>query len=197
MTVRRQISSFLAIVFLLSTITCTAATKFLTTNGLNKPNTVGGVSISITSCAISAVKGDRTVSNVRKSNGNYFALGSKIVKAADYNLIKLTLKINNESAQTYNYSQKALSVLPRGIVLGNNIDQIDKVAVKTSKIVTMNYYKKKAIQANKLSIIYNFLNYDVTFYSDLKAIAKKKMTVSQFEKKYEPTALYYSVPISK
>lgn len=54
------------------------------------PVAVDNVVFTITEGAINPVKGDRTEDNYADENGEYFALGGDIVKAADYEQIVST-----------------------------------------------------------------------------------------------------------
>lgn len=64
-------------------------------NGDSNPNekTKDGVKLILESVTKQPVKGDRTQDNVAEDNGEYFANGSDIAKAIDYEYI--TVKIKN------------------------------------------------------------------------------------------------------
>ena len=192
---KKCIISFLLVLTLLGATVCSAANY-----GLNKSATVKGISVAVTSCKLSGVVGDRTKDNYSKKNGPYFALGSKIVKASDYNQITLSFKISNKTKKVYNFSRIGLKVkLPDGTDLSNFIDASSEnekqVSAGATENVLLKFYKENKVKANKLILTYDFLDYTDGLNSDIYSVALGKMTVPAFNKKYPSANINYEVPL--
>lgn len=172
------------------------------TYGLNDPVTINGITIKISDCKINAVKGDRTSDNTAQDNGPYFAMGSDIKKASDYQQITATLNIVNKTDKAYTFSKMGISAkLQDGTDLNNTIylNEQNDVQVSSNKSgeYKLNYIISKNIFAKKLNVTYSFLNYNSGWSADLSKAMAGSMTESEYNAKYKPVILNFSVNISK
>lgn len=168
--------------------------------GLNEPATVNGVSITVTKASLEPVIGDRTSSNVAQENGPYFANGSDIVKAADYQNVKISFKIENKSQKAYTFSAWGLKAKSQtDYELTNNIFGDSSADVQTDANSENEFEAlftiKKSISITSVKLTYSFLNYNSEWSDDIGKVTAKSMTESQYSAKYKPVALNFDVSI--
>lgn len=129
-------------------------------NGDSNPNekTKDGVKLILESVTKQPVKGDRTQDNVVEDNGEYFANGSDIAKAIDYEYITVKIKIENSTDKAITLSENGWSAkMEDGYRLKN---------------CTLSKELKEQIASN------NFI------YGEVKILAQKKLNVQNFELSY-------------
>lgn len=129
-------------------------------NGDSNPNekTKDGVKLILESVTKQPVKGDRTQDNVVEDNGEYFANGSDIAKAIDYEYITVKIKIENSTDKAITLSENGWSAkMEDGYRLKN---------------CTLSKELKEQIASN------NFI------YGQVKILAQKKLNVQNFELSY-------------
>ena len=120
--------------------------------------TVDGVKFTLSNVSREDVKGDRTQDNVSAENGEYFAIGSKTVKASDYEYIVVKFKIENTTDKAIALSKYGwTATMKDGYKL---------------KDITLNDDLKGQIASN------NYIDGIVT------VLAEKKLNVNQFDLKY-------------
>lgn len=166
---KKKISALLCGLMVFSLVGCggaTSASDSETKGSVNQeaakenPNekTVDGVKFTISNISRENVKGDRTQDNVSSENGEYFANGSKTVKASDYEYIVVNIKVENTTDKAISLSQYGwLAQMKDGYKLKN-------------KIVSDNLKEQMPS------------NYSVD--GQVKVLAEKKLAVKQFELKY-------------
>ncbi|MDB2161496.1 hypothetical protein [Clostridium butyricum] len=129
-------------------------------NGDSNPNekTKDGVKLILESVTKQPVKGDRTQDNVVEDNGEYFANGSDIAKAIDYEYITVKIKIENSTDKAITLSENGWSAkMEDGYRLKN---------------CTLSKELKEQIASN------NFID------GEVKILAQKKLNVQNFELSY-------------
>ncbi|ALS17736.1 hypothetical protein [Clostridium butyricum] len=129
-------------------------------HGDSNPNekTKDGVKLILESVTKQPVKGDRTQDNVVEDNGEYFANGSDIAKAIDYEYITVKIKIENSTAKAITLSENGWSAkIEDGYRLKN---------------CTLSKELKEQIASN------NFID------GEVKILAQKKLNVQNFELSY-------------
>lgn len=129
-------------------------------NGDSNPNekTKDGVKLILESVNKQPVKGDRTQDNVVEDNGEYFANGSDIAKAIDYEYITVKIKIENSTDKAITLSENGWSAkMEDGYRLKN---------------CTLSKELKEQIASN------NFID------GEVKILAQKKLNVQNFELSY-------------
>lgn len=129
-------------------------------NGDSNPNekTKDGVKLILESVTKQPVKGDRIQDNVVEDNGEYFANGSDIAKAIDYEYITVKIKIENSTDKAITLSENGWSAkMEDGYRLKN---------------CTLSKELKEQIASN------NFID------GEVKILAQKKLNVQNFELSY-------------
>lgn len=129
-------------------------------NGDSNPNekTKDGVKLILESVTKQPLKGDRTQDNVVEDNGEYFANGSDIAKAIDYEYITVKIKIENSTDKAITLSENGWSAkMEDGYRLKN---------------CTLSKELKEQIASN------NFID------GEVKILAQKKLNVQNFELSY-------------
>lgn len=129
-------------------------------NGDSNPNekTKDGVKLILESVTKQPVKGDRTQDNVVEDNGEYFANGSDIAKAIDYEYITVKIKIENSTDKAITLSENGWSAnMEDGYRLKN---------------CTLSKELKEQIASN------NFID------GEVKILSQKKLNVQNFELSY-------------
>jgi hypothetical protein len=125
-------------------------------NSLEK--TVDGVKFTISSVSREDVKGDRTKDNVTDNNGEYFANGSEIAKVTDYQYVVVKVNVNNGTDKAITLSQLGWSAKMK--------DGFELKGIIVSKEL------KDQMPSN----------YSVD--GEIKILAEKKLTINEFELKY-------------
>jgi len=157
---------------------------------LGTPIEKDGVSITITDVKVTDKKGDRTKDNYAQENGEYFALGSDIVKASDYEQIEVGVKVENKSDKAISFSSVGWSAkLPDGYEL-ENIEVTGKLdgqiasnyAVEEKIIIT----KEKAIKADKMTLTYNFMDYNEEWRQAFWKLLSGEFDVQEYQDKFNP-----------
>lgn len=129
-------------------------------NGDSNPNekTKDGVKLILESVTKQPVKGDRTQDNVAEDNGEYFANGSDIAKAIDYEYITVKIKIENSTDKAITLSENGWSAkMEDGYRLKN---------------CTLSKELKEQIASNN------------SIDGEVKILAQKKLNVQNFELSY-------------
>lgn len=126
----------------------------------SNPNekTVDGVKFILEGATKEPVKGDRTNDNVADNNGEYFAIGSKEVKAADYEYIVVNLKIENTTDKAIALSKYGWSAKMKD---GYKLKDDTASDELKGQIASHNYVE-----------------------GQVKILAEKKLNVKEFELKY-------------
>ncbi|QOR33856.1 hypothetical protein IMX26_10130 [Clostridium sp. 'deep sea'] len=159
------------------------------------------ISMAITAVSVTDVIGDRTQDNYGKENGQYFAIGSEIVKASDYEQIEISVSIENKSDKAMSFSFMGWSAtLPDGY----NLENLE-VTGKLDEQIPTNYsceekiiiIKEKAIKAEKLNLTYSLLDYNEEWQQDLWASIGGTLTEKEYKAKYSPKELNFVLSLEK
>lgn len=126
---------------------------------------VDGVKFTLVNIEKGAVVGDRTKDNVSQENGEYFALGSKIVPVSDYEKISIQVKVENTTDKAISLSDLGWSAIMDDDFKLKNIE----VPEKLKSQVPSNYSvedklnilveKKMNIDTKKITLKYNLIDY--------------------------------------
>jgi len=170
----------------MSTVQSTTSSETVssTTNSI-----LDSVSMKVIEAKKESVVGDRTAENVGKDNGEYFADGSDIVKAADYENITITIQVDNKSNKAITFSQMGWSaVMPDGskldkITVDGDIEgQIPSNYSGTSKILIL---AKKSLNISSFKLSYNLMDYNDEWNAALSDLMQNGLTEEQFNAKYD------------
>ena len=161
------------------------------------PITVDDVVFIITDCAINLVKGDRTEDNYADDNGEYFAIGSDIVKAADYEQIEFDVIIENKSDKAIYFSEVGWEAeLPDGYktehitVEGKIGEQMPSNYKADGKVVII---KEKDIQADQLQLTYNFMDYNEEWQEAIWKAVSGEMTEEEYTSRFNPQPVVFDI----
>lgn len=150
--------------------------------------TVDNMTITIVKAEKKDVVGDRTADNFTKENGEYFADGSDIVKAADYENIVITVNVNSKYDKAITFSEMGWSAeMTDGYKLKNiSVDGDIKGQIPSnySGESTVNILAKKALNISKLKLKYSFMDYNDEWSAALKDTIQNSLSESQFKAKY-------------
>ena len=102
------------------------------------------------------IKGDRTQDNVSSENGECFAIGSKIVKASDYEYIVASVKIENTSDKAANLNKMGFTAEKEdGYQFSGIILDIDtQISSKSSVSGKIKIPVERKYNVNKLKLEY-------------------------------------------
>lgn len=166
---------------------------------LGTPITIDDVVFTITECLINPVKGDRTEDNYSDDNGEYFAIGSDIVKVDNYEQIELSVVIENKSNKAITFSEVGWEAkLPDGYKLTNIT-----VEGKIGEQMPSNYkgegkliiIKEKVIKVNKLHLTYNFMDYNEEWQSAIWGAISGEVTENEYKEKFNPKPVDFEITI--
>lgn len=161
-----------------------------TSNTENKLTT-----IKIISTEVSEPLGDRTADNYADENGEYFAIGSDIVKCSDYDNIHVVAELTNNRENLLKTSAIAwsakmedgynLELFQNGIGIGmmNDGDLGKQIQSGSSVTVEFDILKEKTIKGNKIILTYTDINYDDT-YTEFFQKALSGSSEEELQKEY-------------
>ncbi|WP_051560412.1 hypothetical protein [Clostridium beijerinckii] len=169
---KKLIASVLALFTIISLVGCgstqttaNADAKEPTKQEDSNPNekTVDGIKFTLESATKEPVKGDRTKDNVAQYNGEYFAIGSKIVKAADYENVVVNLKIENTTDKAITLSKYGWSAkMKDGYKLKDHTPSDDL----KGQVASNNYVEgqvkvlvEKKLNVKEFNLSYNLIDY--------------------------------------
>lgn len=162
--------------------------------------TVGNVTYEITGVTLEPVKGDRTADNYDDPDGEYFALGSDIVKAADYKNIVINYTIHNKSDKAVGYATWAWDFrLPDGykIETSNNLSDLDLVQVpsKSKEDVVIILPVKADLNVDVLNLEYGYLDYNEEYWDDFGKAITGEITEKEYKNKYKTQLMKFKVKV--
>lgn len=169
-------------------------------NGLGHPVTVDGVTITLVDVHFSEVVGDRTEDNFAEENGEYFANGSDILKASDYEWIDISVKVENNSGQAINFSEMGwIAKLPDGYKL-NDITATGKLKEQIPSNYTaeekVSILKEKAIKADSMVVTYNFLDYNEEWNQAIWGAIQGTVTEEEFNEKFTIQEIDFEIQLN-
>lgn len=161
------------------------------------------VTMKVINAKKEAVVGDRTADNVSKENGGYFADGSNIVKAADYERIIVSLQVENKSNKAIAFSEMGWSaVMPDGFKLDKiTIDGDIKGQVPSnySGLSKVSILIKKSLNVSSFKLTYNLMDYNDQWSAALSDVMQNNLTEKQYNAKYgdkfSPKTLDFDITI--
>jgi starvation-inducible outer membrane lipoprotein len=118
---------------------------------------------------IDTVKGDRTADNVADDNGEYFANGSDIVKAADYKDVVVTVTADNKRDKTIDIGQTNWSAeLSDGYKLEQDINLADmpedvQIQPNHQGSVALHFIVKKDVDTKAIKLEYTLVKDEEKF----------------------------------
>lgn len=168
--------------------------------GLNeKASPVEGFSITVTAFNIQGVKGDRTADNYANANGEYFAKGSDIVKASDYNSIVVDVEFENNTEKAISISTIGWkAILQDGYKLKNfkPDGKYDNQIASNNKIkLTLSDIVEKTISVKQVDISYSYLDYNDEWSQAMKDAMTSKITKDEFLEKFKPIPITWKLNI--
>lgn len=134
-------------------------------NGDSNPNekTKDGVKLILESVTKQPVKGDRTQDNVAEDNGEYFANGSDIAKAIDYEYITVKIKIENSTDKAITLSENGWSAkMEDGYRLKNctlSKELKEQIASNNSIDGEVKILGQKKLNVQNFELSYNLIDY--------------------------------------
>lgn len=163
------------------------------------PITVDDVVFTITECSVASIEGDRTKDNVAEENGEYFAIGSDIVKVADYEQVELSIMIENKKDKAITFSEVGWEAkLPDGYKLENITvegkigEQMPSNYKGEGKIVIV---KEKAIKAETMQLTYNLMDYNEEWKEAIWKAVAGEMTEEQYKNKFNPKPVVFELKV--
>ena len=169
-----------------------------------KATPVDGISIAVTGLRVQSPKGDRTKDNFARENGEYFADGSDIVKASDYNQIAISIEIENNTDKVINtslsgwqaklqdgYKLKGLSYYKDGTI--TNPMEIKQVASHNNVKATLCCTIEKTISIKEIDLTYNYLDYNDEWSKAIGEAISGKLTKEDYEKKFTPVPINWNL----
>jgi hypothetical protein len=161
--------------------------------------TKSDVAITISNVKVSPVIGDRTKDNVGQANGDYFAIGSDIVKASDYEQIEVTVNIDNKSTKSIHFSGAGwIAKMPDGYELkvsqakGKVDGQIASNHTGEGKLI---FVKEKTIIAKNVLLTYKLMDYGDEFNEAVRKAISGDLTKEEFEKQFKPQEMNFEVTL--
>lgn len=169
-------------------------------SGMGNPVTKNNVTITLTHLSIAPAKGDRTQDNVQDDNGEYFAIGSDIVKAADYEQLVLTVKIENNTDKALTFSEMGWSAtLPDGYKIKSVKGEgklRDQVASKSTGEGKLTIIREKAVNADKINLTYQLMDYNDEWRKAMPDVLSGKLDEKGYKKKFNPQEMKFEVPLN-
>ncbi|EJW14285.1 hypothetical protein M5X00_31830 [Paenibacillus alvei] len=156
--------------------------------------TKDGITVEVTSATLEEIKGDRTKDNYRDDNGEYFANGSNIVKAADYRNLVLKVKYTNGRKTDINFPKLPIAwtiTLPGGekekdtrlYTIGKNLT--GKVKKNSTVEDTITLLVKKPAKKDGFVLTYSLLDYNDEFNNAINGVMSGKISKKEWDKKYK------------
>lgn len=155
--------------------------------------TKDGITIEVTGVKFEKIKGDRTKDNFADENGDYIAVGGKIVKADDYRNLVVKVKYTNSSKKDINLSELAWGVTLPGekkeykqlndYKIGKELK--GKVAKKTTVEGEIILPVKKALTSKNFTLNYRLMDYSDEYKKLLQQAIAGKITQEEWNKKYK------------
>jgi hypothetical protein len=146
------------------------------------------ISMKVLDAKKEAVVGDRTADNVSKKNGEYFANGSDIVKATDYERIIISMQVENKSNKAITFNQMGWSAtMSDGFKLKNitiDGDINGQVPSNYSGASKVSILAKKSLKVSSFKLTYNLMDYNDEWNAALGDLLKNGLSEEQFNKKY-------------
>jgi hypothetical protein len=166
--------------------------------GLNEAaTTVEGLFITFTNCKVGNVKGDRTKDNVGTENGEYFAVGSNVVKVSDYKEIVLNANIKNDTDKAITFNKMGLFVtLPDGYKLENTSWEgkfNSQIASKSDGIGTIKIITEKNTKTDEILLTYKYINFNDEWNDTFSQYLKQTITEKQYLEKYTPIPIKFKI----
>lgn len=147
-----------------------------------------GIVITITGVKVSDVVGDRTQDNYGKENGEYFANGSDVVKASDYELVEIDVKVENKSDRAITFSQFGWSAEQADGYKFKNIGVTGKLKEQIPSNYTteekLSILKEKALATEKLMLNYNLIDYNEEWNKAMGEAVSGTLNEKQWKEKY-------------
>lgn len=200
----RKIISISLIMCLTLTLSACGASKKVETNNApakttnTKPavtkdsstQTADGLTLAITSAKTEAVKGDRTADNHMQENGEYFADGSNVVKAADYKQITVDVDIKNDTGKTIQAGPFYWGAeLSDGYKLQQNVPGNSKsdsqVQSKGTGKCELYFVVKNDAKTDKLNLTYLWVKNEEEFKKLMSDPRAAQMTEQEAKEKYK------------
>lgn len=168
-----------------------------------KSATVENVTLTVVNAEKKPVVGDRTADNVGQENGEYFANGSDIVKAADYENIVATVKVDSKSDKAITFSEMGWSaVMPDGYKLEDITVEGDisgQIPSNYSGESTVTILAKKSLNVSNLNLNYSFMDYNDEWNAAMSDILQNSLTEDQYKAKYgdkfTPTEMVFNISL--
>ncbi|MCG7406782.1 hypothetical protein MH117_05070 [Paenibacillus sp. ACRRX] len=182
--------SLLALVLVL----CLSTSAFAAGKPSPMKVTKDGITVEVLSATLEEIMGDRTKDNFSDKNGEYFAIGSNIVKASDYR--KLALKVRYFNDRKTAISFPSMSVVAWTLTLPNGVktkqfDKFEKLVgtvdskSKVEETISIVVKKPSDKEKQKYVLTYGLLNYTEEFNKVLKDYMLGAITPKDWAKKYE------------
>lgn len=150
--------------------------------------TIDGLTLTA-NAKIEPVIGDRTADNYGEEKGEYFAIGSDIVKASDYKNIAVNLNVENNTDKSVKIDPYFIAAsLQDGYELNKNIkfsEDDDQFQSKSSGEYKFGIIIKKDIKADKINIAYTWIKDEEEFKKLMQDPKVSKMSEEQVDKKYK------------
>lgn len=162
--------------------------------------TADGMTYTITKVELQDVVGDRDANNVSAENGEYFALGTDIVKASDWKEIVVSYTIDNVTDAAFGYATLMWEGhLPDGYAVQCDSNLMDlklmQVPSHGQKKEQLHIYVESSISVSELLLTYHHLDYNEQYFEDFGKIITGEMGQQEYESKYTPTDLKFTVPV--
>ena len=143
-------------------------------------------SIKIVEQVISEPVGDRTADNIGQENGEYFAIGSDIVKCSDYDNIHIVVELTNNRDELFTTNMMAWSAeMGDGYKLNFNNNNYSDIQIQSGSNakIELDILKEKTIKGDKIILTYTDINYDDT-YAEFFKKALSGATEEECRKEY-------------
>lgn len=162
--------------------------------------TADGIVYTITKVELKDVVGDRDADNYSVENGDYFAMGSDLVKSSDWKEIVVSYAIDNTTDAAFGYATIMWEGrLSDGYVVkfDSNLMDFDLMQVPSNgqKEVQVSAYIESSIAVSELQLTYHHLDYSEQFFTDFGKVMAGEMGQKEYESKYTPTDLEFTVPV--
>ena len=143
-------------------------------------------SIKIVEQVISEPIGDRTADNIGQENGEYFAIGSDIVKCSDYDNVHVVVELTNNRDELFTTNIMAWSAeMEDGYSLNFNTNDYSDIQIQSGSTakIELDILKEKTVKGNKIILTYTDINYDDT-YAEFFQKALSGATEEECRKEY-------------
>lgn len=122
--------------------------------------------VKIISSEVSVPVGDRTADNVGQENGEYFAIGSDIVKCSDYINAHIVVELTNNRDELFTTNSMAWSAeMEDGYKLSFNNNDYSNIQIQSGSTanIELDILKEKSVKGDKIILNYRDINYDDTY----------------------------------